>query len=578
MFAITPEDSLSPAGGGLNIVACDKTSPSLVYAGGDGGLFRSQDGGTNWTRSQGITGAGARAVVISSQTADRLFLINDTGLFRSDDGAITWAPVRSTDLALDRPPLALAEHNGALWVGTESGLLRSSDAGLHWQLPAFTGMRIPAVAIDRATSQIYAAAGDRVLVGRNGGTEWTIGESAGAPIRALLVRAGIGLLAATDGAGIKSTLDGMQWSAAGLPSGSIVSLAENPTDRTQIAAGGAVGVFLTIDGGHSWKLCEAGAVRAITWSADGRQLFAAGPRGLISCGHGAGEAIPGPQATHITSLARDARSPNHIYAGAREGLWRSAGSQQWVPVFGRTEVAVTSLTIAGASLLAGTATAVTRLAGTMREHTSMPDVLALGNLSQTEVLTVARDGARLSADCGSTWSAPVPLPEGALGISVLGGTGVPTVAYVGTEGSGAFSSVDHGRTWVEVSRTLRRSVVRTMVADPNNPYSLYIGGDQGVLATADGLNWNPMNTGLPRTIVYSLLIDATDPQQPMYAGTAAGVFVTTDRSTWTPLGGDDLPPITCLLLDKDNTRLLLGTFGAGVLALPLPGTPKATTN
>jgi len=275
---------------------------------------------------------------------------------------------------------------------------------------------------------------------------------------------------------------------------------------------------------------------------------------------------------HITGLAPAGHGrPRRIFAASLEGLWCSAASSTWLPVpLTQARAPVASVTATGAGVVIGSATGVTTLLPDHNQTTPMPDVLAVEHLSETDVVSLSRDGVRQSADCGETWSDAATLPDGALGISIAADPDLLGIVYVGTQGSGVYRSLDGGRTWVELGRVLRRTVVRALAIEHSCYDAVYVAGDNGVLVGDDFGDWHPMNTGLPRTIVYSLLIDSNDPNRPMYAGTAEGVFVTTDRSRWSYLGGHGWPPVTSLLVCPGSGKLVAGTFGEGLTEIPLP--------
>jgi len=74
-------------------LAVDPTSRTTVYAGVEGGLYKSMDGGTNWSKLP-YPGANAAVVAVSRAQPNRLLAISvsDKGgvVARSDDGGMTW--------------------------------------------------------------------------------------------------------------------------------------------------------------------------------------------------------------------------------------------------------------------------------------------------------------------------------------------------------------------------------------------------------------------------------------------------------------------------------------------------------
>ena len=80
---------------GLRSVAVSPLTAGLVYAGSDSGLFRSVDGGTNWTQIPSLSGK----IVFDPVSASTVYLLtnpftfNLQGLFKSTDNGQTWIPV-----------------------------------------------------------------------------------------------------------------------------------------------------------------------------------------------------------------------------------------------------------------------------------------------------------------------------------------------------------------------------------------------------------------------------------------------------------------------------------------------------
>jgi hypothetical protein len=84
----------------INVVKVDPASPTTLYLASNSGVFRSTDGGLNWTR--GMTPAGnisgdARSLVLdtSSPSASRILYagISMIGVFRSNDGGLNWTRI-----------------------------------------------------------------------------------------------------------------------------------------------------------------------------------------------------------------------------------------------------------------------------------------------------------------------------------------------------------------------------------------------------------------------------------------------------------------------------------------------------
>lgn len=70
-----------------------------------------------------------------------------------------------------------------------------------------------------------------------------------------------------------------------------------------------------------------------------------------------------------------------------------------------------------------------------------------------------------------------------------------------------FESTDGGADWSDISGNLPNLPVDDLVIDPDVPNAIYIGTDAGVMATADGgATWAPLGMGFPNVVVQSLVL------------------------------------------------------------------------
>ncbi len=146
--------------GSCRVTAVDRFDGRLVYAGGEGGLWRSDAGGDpgSWTKighaEMSGTSAdrldawrwpGVHAIVPDVQRSGRVYVVSfgdGHGLYRSDDRGASWTKLRSgiycREMAIDgRRPDTLyltsskAYKSGGRAAGSE-GVLRSTDGGKTW--------------------------------------------------------------------------------------------------------------------------------------------------------------------------------------------------------------------------------------------------------------------------------------------------------------------------------------------------------------------------------------------------------------------------------------------------------------
>lgn len=122
-------------------LAADAASATTLWAGTEGGVFRSLDGGGTWSQTGTVAGV-VRALYSSAGIPARLFTGTDAGLFVSTDGGAGWAPVAAGFPAAVVHALGADEARSALYAGTSAGVVENL-AG-HWK-PVAQGLTNPEV-------------------------------------------------------------------------------------------------------------------------------------------------------------------------------------------------------------------------------------------------------------------------------------------------------------------------------------------------------------------------------------------------------------------------------------------------
>jgi photosystem II stability/assembly factor-like uncharacterized protein len=158
-----------------------------------------------------------------------------------------------------------------------------------------------------------------------------------------------------------------------------------------------------------------------------------------------------------------------------------------------------------------------------------------------------------------TWQ---PLGPGNIGGRVRGlaiDPSTPTTMYAGTASGGVWKTINGGQTWTPLTDFLPVLTVSSLVMDPTNSQTLYLGTGEvargaGIFKSTDGgQTW----TQLPQTatsdfwFVYGLSIVGSRPTH-LYAATASGIFFSTDAgATWKRA----LPVSTTSTLDCTSVKV-----------------------
>ena len=70
--------------------------PSTIYAGGDGVVFKSTDGGASWSAlSSGIGAAFVNVLAVDSSNPARIYAGTYGGVFKTVDGGASWTAAGS---------------------------------------------------------------------------------------------------------------------------------------------------------------------------------------------------------------------------------------------------------------------------------------------------------------------------------------------------------------------------------------------------------------------------------------------------------------------------------------------------
>jgi len=607
--------SNGPEGGLVYALAIDPVTPSTIYAGGRGGVYKSTNGGASWSQmSSGLTSTDIMALAIDPVTPSTIYAGGRGGVYKSTNGGANWSQMTSTHVyALAIDPVTPS----TVYAGNSNvGVYKSTDGGTSWSQMSsgLTDTDIRALAIDPVTpSTIYAGTlNGGVFKSTNGGASWSAIMPAGTcTLNSGLINPHVNALAidpvtpstiyaGSSGGVYKSTNGGASWSqmSSGLTGTNIMALAIDPVTPSTIYAGytgyssytgrtsGRGGVCKSTNGGASWFQMNSGlttywvhalAIDPVTPST----IYAGSSGGVYKSTNGGAswsQMSSGLTTYWVHALAIDPVTPSTIYAGSSGGgVFKSTnGGASWFQMnSGLTGTYVYDLAI--------------------DPVTPSTIYAAMGN-----------SGVYKSMDGGASWSRMNSLETGFLSTAVYAlaihpGGGViigprwssvgnivwnsvhalaidpvtPSTIYAGN--GGIHKSTDGGSNWFRRSYGLASIDVRALAIDPVTPSTVYAGTYDGVFkSTNGGASWSPMNSGLS-TSVRALAIDPVTPNT-IYAGTGGGVFKSTNGgASWSPMNsGLTDTHIYALAIDPSTpSTIYAGTYGGGVFVYREAGT--ATT-
>ena len=514
------------------ITAVDPSNPSTLYGSTDlKGLFKTIDGGKSWSGiSNGLPtslyetpGVGVVPVipgatlVIDASSPSTLYAFNRLGVFKSLNGGGNWSSINA-GLPANVKALAIdPSQPNILYAGANPGVFKSTNRGESWTAVytgAFGNLLWGIVVDPVASSTLYAATNNGVLKSTNSGDSWAVVLAGNIIALAIAPVAPGAVYAAQFGNDVfKSADGGKTWVRMNVGrnffyGASVTAIASDPSSPGTVYAGTDVyGIFKSTNGGGSWKEINAGLPPYIYL-----------------------DRLPS-----VGALAIDAVTPTTIYAGTAAGVFKSTDAgEHWTAAGSGLSGSVNALAIDPrnpATLYAGTSVGVFKSTdgganwnaiNTGFIGSRFVSALAIDpQTSTTLYAAVDTDRVFKSSDAGQTWTRlnTGPATCDALAID----PSAPATLYAGTRGLGLFRSRDGGLSWTAVppgadSYSLD---VRAVVIDGSAPSTLYAGTHGGVFRSRDsGETWTAINENLTTTDVRALTIDAAS--GTLYAGTAGG--------------------------------------------------------
>jgi len=298
-----------PAGVNISVLAVHPTNPSVLFAGGDGGVYKTTDGGSTWVAVK--TGSSILSLAIDPVTPNIIYAGAWECIYKSIDGGSNWITI-DTGLPYGPSVRALAidpRSPNVVYAGTlVYGVFKSSNSGVSWAL-ANTGLAseidVHALSIDPSNSSvIYAGTNAGVFKTTNAAQSWT------------------------------SVSAGLQTSTTYY---SVVVDPDNPNTVYVASLYNAyyAGIYRSTNGGTNWELANSGVV-----GAGARALaIASGVIYVATGGGGVFRSVDGgrrwqgiypdmPLSSNAISIAVTAGTPQTIYVGvhsdqpSNRGVWQ----------------------------------------------------------------------------------------------------------------------------------------------------------------------------------------------------------------------------------------------------------------
>ncbi len=580
----------------INTIIVDPANSLIVYLASSTGVWRSTDGGLNWTQGTGSAGD-VRSLVLdrtSPATARILYAgISGTGVIRSNDGGRNWTQILTSATSVVATALATV-------AGTTMNQV-VLDLAPPTSPPAAGGVQVIYVAIAGGHPTLTTGFPDPVglFMSTDQGATWTQRAATAGPGTSY---SGYCLTIAVDpaspGDGANDILFyGTSSQARSTNSGASFTALNNlhadthawaffpqtaPTP-TIVFCGNDGGISRALDG-TTWKpINENGLQTTLFYNIDLK---------------------PDATASHTAGALQD----NALEISAGGVGWNTvAGGDGWDIVYdGTTANQLFATTNSNAA-------PQTRILRSTDDGATWPDVTPWPNTGTEAGYYLASLAADPSAagiiyaasnqnlwqtrDGGGTWRTITSIPSGfitaTVAVAPTNGNNVVVAnggqVLVSTNALAATVGAPSGVTFTNITRNLPGRTVLRVVFDPNDLTVIYavLGGFAGGGAgghvfrtTIGGTAWTDISPALD--VPYgAIALDGSDTPTAIYVGTDFGVLRSIDRgATWYVLDDIHFPrcPVTDLAFGRGSSILRAGTYGRGVFEFTKPTWPTIAVN
>lgn len=536
-------------GGNITDLGIDDAGRMYASTLSSNGIFHSTDSGETWTGSVAGTDLGKVNTLVVSDEPDTAYIIGGISLYKTTDGGVNWTELVGSrgDVELSDFNLALAYSNGVLVapvrdgsvdVSTDEGntftnILIAEDVTTQSIVGNADGSKFYILASadndQNRTLYLLDVANEIVTATEQTGNYAWVGVKPTDPDTIVLAGADGALYTTTGENGTWDTLTDepitgevsfigdriylgdMYTDDLGVTMNDIIvsisQLAVDPNDSNFIAVGTGTGIQLSTDGGVSWS-SEAKSngllgvtVNDIAQSDDKTSVWLAAQGGLAKSTNFLSDAptweypiLPDQASTNIESVWVDPENTDHILAGATNMFVTTNSGDVW-----------------------NVASGIDSFTGTFSDIIADGDTLYASFLEQQGITGTVY----MSTDAGNTWADIGGLNAPANDLAILdNGTLVVGTGYEfndDTAQHGIF--LYNGSTWEQVTLGTDQSISSVVVVG-ENIYAVGTGTPDGKLLRSqdNGVTWEDItDNGLP-TNAYFHSITAAD-ANTLYAAT-----------------------------------------------------------
>ncbi len=522
--------------GRLNSVAFRPGDNNTLYVGApSGGIWKSTDGGSNWTPqgdNNAIIGVSDIVVIAGATTASDIVYIAtgdrdagdnySIGVLKSTDGGTTWVATglsfqasqghKANRLLLD------PANNNILYAATTAGVYKTTDAGANWVLQTGTSFIDMEMKPGSSTILYGSTTTGRIYRSTDSGANWTeelydasgrrtelaVTANNSAVVYAVMGNSGNGfhnIYKSTDsGASFSSTYSGptniLNWDCSSTASGGQawydLCIAADPTNADVIFVGG-VNTWKSTNGGSSWSIsnhwsgtCSGSATNIhadkhfMAYQNGTSTLFECNDGGLYKTANGGSSwnhLTNGMEISQIYKIGVAQTVNNDVIAGLQDNGTKAMISGNWNDVIGGDGM---------------------DCAIDPSDHNTQYGELYYGDIKRTTNHWGSYSTITSGLSGSAAWVAPF----------VIDPSNTNTV-YIGYQD--VFKSTNQGSSWSKIS-SWSGSTLRSLAVAPSNSNTICAATTSTLYRTTNGgSNWTNITGSFGGSTITSIAIKEDDP-------------------------------------------------------------------
>ncbi len=545
------------------------------------------------------------------------------GVMMSTDSGNTW---RTTGLSYMQSQQDIVQHlllhpnkTNILMAATTTGIMRSTDAGATWNAVT-TGHTYSMAFRPFQPDTVYAVNTSDLIVSYNAGATWstlysginttgdrcTIAVSAASPNSIWILNAIDNLYRSYDGGNNFYPTTSSPAATASFYGYYDRVLAVSPADSNYVVACG-LAMARSVNGGNSWSYLDATSTvhsdnHALTISPLHPKTIYSGNDGGIFVTHDGGSSWrdlgTGLVISQIYRMSASRQNPYIMLCGIQDNgtfynnavTWKQSSAPSGDGMDNAICPKTDSIQIT--SYQYGNFYVSKNKGATYSSVSFPPGITGSGswtapvafNPNSKDTVYFGMKGVYASYNGGlsATAVSTTLFPSGAISIVVAPSAGKTIYA---SDYARIMRTTDGGTTWTDVSGNLPSGLAKMDIAvDYKNSQivyatvSGYVSGDKVYKSTTGGTTWTNISTGLPNVPANCIAVDSSS-AGALFVGTDMGVYYRNDTTTTFALYNTGLPNVIVDDIDINyyNYKVRAATYGRGVWECRLKKNPPPHT-